>query len=273
MAQLPTFIIAGAMRSGTTSLNGYLREHPQIAVSNPKEVHYFDLNYEKGLDWYCGHFIEAGDADAVGEATPDYLYHPEAIGRIASDLPGVKLLIMLRNPIDRAYSHYWHNRSRGKEPLSFDDAVAAEAERIAQDAESRRVYSYVTRGRYREQLERVLTHFPTDAVRTETFDAMQAEPAAVFAATCRFLGVDDTVRPENLGRPINAYMEFRSPRLRELAKRLPGPLQAAVAKLNTKQASPYPPMAAATRKRLAEELGAANAGLDELVGRPVPAWD
>ena len=119
------------MRSGTSSLNSYLRDHPEVAVSRPKEVHYFDVNFDLGPEWYLAHFEGSEHATAVGEATPDYLYDLEAPGRIAAVVPGVRILLLLRDPAERAYSHYWHNVAVGKESLGFEEALAAEPERIA----------------------------------------------------------------------------------------------------------------------------------------------
>ncbi len=272
MARLPTFIIAGAMRCGTTSLNGYLREHPNIAVSQPKEVHFFDLNYDKGLDWYREHFPASEEATAVGEATPDYLYHPEAVARIAASLPDVKVIVLLRNPIDRAYSHYWHNRSRGRETLEFEAALSAEPARLVHDAESRRIFSYADKGRYVGQMERLYTSIPRERVLVRTFEELEKSPETVFTDACRFLDIDPTFRPANLGVAINAYVEFRSARVRDVAKRLPAPLRALVGKLNQKDSSPYPAMQRDTRARLAADFAAANTGLADLVGVAIPEW-
>ena len=126
MPRLPTYIIAGAMRCGTTALNSYLREHPDIAVSSSKEVHFFDANWDKGIEWYRGQFPGSDDAIAVGEATPNYMFRPRALDRLKATLPDVKLVLMLRNPADRAYSHYWHDRTRGKIDGEFGDVVARE---------------------------------------------------------------------------------------------------------------------------------------------------
>ena len=260
------------MRCGTTSLNGYLREHPDVAVSTPKEVHFFDVNFDEGLDWYRERFPGSEGAQAVGEATPDYIYHPDAVRRIAGTLPDVKLIVLLRNPVDRAYSHYWHNRSRGKEPLEFEAALQAEAGRIATDEKSRAVYSYADRGRYRDQLDRTFSHVPPGRVLVMTFEELERDPATVFAATCRFLGIDDGFVPGNLGQAINAYVEFRSVRLRQIGKRLPGPLQTVVGKLNQRTTSAYPAMRPTTRQQLATELGTANEGLGTLIGQELPVW-
>jgi hypothetical protein len=260
------------MRCGTTSLNGYLREHPEVAVSQPKEVHFFDLHFDEGLDWYAGHFPDAEGASAIGEATPDYLYHPDAVARIGATLSDVKLIVMLRNPIDRAYSHYWHNRSRGRETLEFEEAITAEPMRLTTGPEPRRIFSYLDKGRYVPQLERLYASVASDRVFVRTFEELERTPETVYADVCRFVGIDPGFRPENLGRAINAYVEFRSSRLRDVAKRLPGPLQKVIGKLNQKESSPYPPMRRDTRERLAADFAAANTGLADLVGIAIPEW-
>ncbi len=266
--------IAGAMRSGTTSLHGYLRAHPDVAVSQPKEVHFFDRHFDEGLDWYRSHFRQLQGKLAVGEATPSYMYDPIAVERMAATLPEIKVIILLRNPIDRAYSHYWHNLSRTRDDLSFEDAIAAEPDRISRDRQSRHMFSYVDRGRYRHQLERLLTHIPRDRVLVETFDAFQENPRDAFAGVCRFLGIDDTYRQEQLGRAVNSSVEFRSPWLREAVRKSPLPKRAAnlIGKLNRKPVSSYPEMSRRTREELAITFTEANNGLDELLGRPIPHW-
>src|SRR5688572_14326389 len=116
-ARLPDFLIVGAMRSGTTSLHKYLQAHPDVFVASGKEVHFFDRRYGRGLDWYRSRFAGVTTERVVGEATPAYMYDENAIARIAHDLPDARLIVVLRNPVDRAYSHYWRNRSRGRENL------------------------------------------------------------------------------------------------------------------------------------------------------------
>lgn len=268
MPQFPTYIIAGAMRCGTTALNSYLRAHPDIAVSSSKEVHFFDSNWERGLDWYLEQFPDSDDALAVGEATPNYMFRPHALDRLAATLPDVKLVVMLRNPADRAYSHYWHDRTRGKTDGEFGDVVARElaGEDIGPAA-------YIDRGRYRWQIEEILKRFPAAALHVQAFEDMKSDPGRVYGEICGFIGVDPSFRPERLGAPVNAYTEFRSLRVRDWARRLPKKAQNVVARLNRREAAGYPPMNPSVRDKLNAEFAAANAGLSELVGRDLPRWE
>lgn len=178
---LPNFIIIGAQKCGTTSLLEALSAHPHVVPPKVKEPHFFDLNFHRGTSWYRRRFpfatlstsrpvLQPGRRYMRGEATPYYLFHPLAAQRLASILPEAKLIALLRNPVDRAYSHYQHNVRRNREPLTFADAVAAEPRRLAGEADAisgdpgyssyaHRHYSYVARGEYAGQLARFTRHF------------------------------------------------------------------------------------------------------------------
>ena len=126
----PTFIIVGVMKAGATSLFGAVRRHPQVGKPSKKELHFFDRkNYTRlGMEWYEQHFELGPKQIAVGEATPAYVYEAETRERIAENLPDVRLIISLRDPVRRAYSHFWHSKRMGKEQLpTFEEALAAEA--------------------------------------------------------------------------------------------------------------------------------------------------
>ena len=266
----PTFIIAGAMRCRTTRVNVYLREHPEIEVSTPKEVHFFDLHFDKGLDWYEEHFPGSGTASAIGEATPDYLYDPVVPERIAATLPEVKIVLLLRDPVERARSHYWHNRSRNREDLEFLEALQSESERVKVDREGWDRFSYVDRGLYGEQLARLYEHVPPDRVLVQTFDDLESEPGIVFRRTCEFLGVDPGFVPDNLGRAVNAYVRFRSMWLRDATRDLPRPLRNAIARLNRIEQDRYAPITPQARRYIRDRTRADNATAEKLAGVEMP---
>ena len=273
MAQiLPNFIIIGAMRSGTTSLARYLGAHPQVFMAAKKEVHFFDFNFDRSLDWYARHFARAGGKTAVGEATPGYMYNERAIARMARLVPQARLIVVLRNPVDRAYSHYWLNRARGHEPLDFAAAIAVEPERLANPelALGRRGV-YLEGSRYLKHLLRVCRYYPRSALHVVIFEDLRDEPRAVFAAVCRFLGVGESFLPPNLGRPINRFVAFRSLGLRNLGRRLPRPLRRVVDRLNVREAS-YPPLDSALRRALQEQFAGENAALAAWLSRDLSVW-
>lgn len=223
---LPDFIIIGAQKSGTSSLYRYLAQHPQVHESTVKEVHYFDGGLEEGSDtyvlgprWYRSHFplaSEMGPGELAYEASPLYLLHPLAAERIAALLPRVKLVAVLRNPTDRALSHYFHNVRKNdvrrcREDLDPAAAMAAEDERLAgvlargdYGNEAYRAYSYKARGRYLEQLERYHAQFPRENLLVLRAEDLFEDPAGFMGGLCEFLGIDpakggDDFRPTNVG--------------------------------------------------------------------------
>lgn len=277
--RLPTFLIIGAMRSGTTSLTNYLRPHPEVFMPEKKELHFFDVNYDKGLAWYARQFRGAGDRPAVGEATATYLYDEASMRRIAEAMPDVRLVAILRDPVDRAYSHYWLNRARGHENLGFEAATEAEEGRLATaDLATRIGKSYLDRGRYLEQLRRATEHFPRESLHVIILEHLRDEPERVYAELCRFLSVDDTVRPDNLGQQLGGFVRFRSLflfRFNRLLFRqnrsMPRRIARIVRKANVKEES-YPAMDPELRQRLLRGFAEHNAELAAWLGRDLSAW-
>lgn len=206
---VPDFLLIGTQRGGTTTLYHYLVRHPQIlgAVLD-KEVHYFDLHATRGLAWYRARFPTArfraavqrrAGAALVGEATPYYLFHPGVPGRVATAIPNVKAVAMLRDPVERAWSHYRHEVDLGYETLSFEDAIACEPERLAGQEErlagdvgavsfEHQHHSYLARGRYGEQLERWFEALGRDRVHVVKSEDFFSNPAGEFVKVLDFLG-------------------------------------------------------------------------------------
>jgi hypothetical protein len=169
--RLPEFVIIGTQRGGTTSLYRYLSGHPSVRPATGKELQFLSLHHRRGPRWYAGHFPVRPAGVQSFEASPYYLYDPDVPARAAELLPSAKFVAVLRDPVERAYSHYLHSVAYGVEPLSFADALAAEPARLAAgDHTARRQYSYADRGRYAEQLSRWFAHVPRERMlilRTE----------------------------------------------------------------------------------------------------------
>jgi hypothetical protein len=275
MPRLPTFVIIGAPRSGTTSLAYSLSQHPEVFVTmQVKELHFFDTNFDRGLDWYREQFSgpDADAAKAAGEATPTYMYDEEAMSRMAETVPDAKLVAILRNPVDRAYSHYWMNRSLGREDLLFPVAIETEAERLAGgDPRMRRRYGYVERGRYVRYLKAVTARLPANQLHVMITEEFDHDPPGQWKALCSFLGADPSFTPPDLGRNVNAHADFRSLRLRLASKRWPGPLRNLVGKVNRREIQ-YPEMDSKIRAQLEGELADDNGRLAAWLGRSLP-WD
>ena len=259
-AGLPTFFIVGAMRSGTTSLHSYLRSHPDIYL-HLKEPHFFDGKFERGLEWYRTLFAEASAAEAVGESTPTYMYSDLALGRMREVVPNARLVAMLRNPVERAYSHYWMNRAREKESRTFEEAVQAEI-----DAGPETTTHYIDFGLYKRHLDRVCSFFDRSALHVELMEDLQGEPGATYERVCRFLEVDPLFRPPNLGQPVNSFVTFRSVAGRRMAKRLPRPLKKVVGRLNAQKGA-YPAMSNEMRSTLGDYFSEPNRELEAFLGR------
>jgi hypothetical protein len=208
---MPSFIIVGAQRCGTNSLYEYVVAHPSVGRAVPgQEVHFFDLNFDRGVTWYRGHFPtrvraeitrrKLGTQLVTGECTPYYMFHPHAPQRIAGILPSIKLLVLLRDPVDRAFSQYHHERARGYETLPFESAVEREPERLRGEAErlqqdpgyqsfSHQHFSYLSRGEYVGQLEILYSLLHKDNILVLISEELFEKPAAVHARVLDFLGL------------------------------------------------------------------------------------
>jgi hypothetical protein len=265
---LPNFFIIGAMRSGTTSLARYVGAHPGVFMAPEKEVHFFDRHHDRGLDWYRSRFAGYEGQPSVGEATQTYLFMPDVPARIAAVVPDAKLIAILRNPVDRAYSHFWMNRSLRTESRQAAEALTADPAK----AGSVPSFPYLDRGRYLPQLQRVCEHFSRDALHVLLFEDLLARPEETFGAVCTFLGVDPAVRPDNLGRQINKNVAFRSIRVRDFARKLPTPVGQVIGRLNRKPFS-YPKIDPALRRELAARFTEDNARLAAWLGRDLSIWD
>lgn len=207
---LPDFVIIGCQRGGTSSLYRYLGSHPEIGPSLRKETEYFTVNYPMGEKWYRAHFPLAlrrrlakllGRKLLVFEATPDYLVDPRAPERCRELLPDAKIVMLLREPAERALSHFHHNIRLGLESETFQFALENEAERIADDLvkledpshqserfNSFRRYTYVERGKYADQLERWLAYYPAEQILVLESESFFNDPAAVLEQIEDFVG-------------------------------------------------------------------------------------
>jgi hypothetical protein len=198
----PDFVIIGAQRGGTTSLHAYLATHPRVDAPNSKELHFLTDRFQRGREWYLGQFPEAIPCDHLtGEATPYALFHPQAPGRLRTIAPQAKIIVLLRNPVERAFSHYEMERSRGDEALDFASAIAAEAERLGGEDErltrdplivswAHKHQSYLARGDYAPQLLRWFDVFPRKQMLIMRSEDLYERTAESFAQAAAFLGID-----------------------------------------------------------------------------------
>jgi hypothetical protein len=209
MRPLPDFLVIGAQKSGTTALYAYLRWHPAITGPPWKEVSFFDRHYRRGARWYRGHFPSRprtwlssrrnGARTIVGEASPSYLFHPLGPQRVRETVPDARLIALLRDPVDRAYSHYQHEVALGREPLAFEEALDREQERTRGEEERMLRdpayfshawwnHTYLARGRYAEQLERWLAVFPREQLLVLPSEELSERTRETYARVLDFLG-------------------------------------------------------------------------------------
>lgn len=241
---LPDFIIIGAQKAGTTFLYHLLSQHPYVEPATKKEVHYFDTGFDKGMDWYRSHFpLQKGREEQrvlTGEASPYYLFHPHAARRAAQTVPDVKLIALLRNPVDRAYSDYQHKVREGRERLGFQEAIETEEERLRGEREKMindehyqspeyRRFSYLSRGVYADQLKEWHEFFDREQLLMLESEDLFKDPHKTFGRVLEFLNLPDwqpevsDVRNEGeyepldplIRRQLEEYFEPHNQRLNE----------------------------------------------------------
>ena len=197
MQKRPSFIIGGAQKSGTTSLHYYLVQHKSIfmPIGERQETHFFDVehNYDKGFEWYLARFTGHEQEQIMGQTSPLYLYVEQVPERIHQHLPDVKLIFILRHPVDRAYSHYWHVWKKNREKLSFREAIKHEEERIKKDFWHKRNFSYLSRGRYITQIQRFVHYFPMSQMLFIIFEDFKDEPNSTLKRCFEFLQVENNL--------------------------------------------------------------------------------
>jgi hypothetical protein len=271
---LPTFLIPGAMKAGTSSLAALLRQHPDIYLPE-REVHFFnvDARYEKGMGHYETYFEGAAGAQAVGEKTPTYSYQANVPERIARHLPGVKLLWIFREPVSRAYSHYRFFVSMGKERQPFDRVLAREGQGRTTDFTMR----YQDRSVYVTQVERYLQYFAREQMAFLLFEDLLHQPQQVLARTCAFLGVDPTFDfPERTVRQ-NVTRQPRSVLFQWIAyqvfHRKGARVLRLVKKVNRKAAGRPEPMDPGLRHTLSTFYAPHNERLAALTGLDLSVWN
>lgn len=250
---VPDVLIIGAQRSGTTSLYRHLSGHPSLLWSPMvKSPHWLDVRYDRPERWYRAHYpldwsLRRGDDHRLtGEASPYFLFHPAVPERIAAHLPNVRMLAILRDPTDRAWSHFQHERARGYENLDFAAALDAEEERIAPElahlatpgyvGRHHRHHAYVGRGLYAEQIARYRRHLPPDQLLAVFTSELRDAPQATFDRVCHFLEISGQ---ELVAPPRHHTRE-------------------------------YDALDPALRSRLDERFAGPNRDLEDLLGRALP---
>lgn len=280
----PDFFLVGAAKSGTTSLFHYLNQHRSIFIPDIKEPHYFseyynnegDASYSRDLDAYLALYAGCPDDAVAGDASTSYLYSETAAQQIHALQPGARIIAILRNPVDRAYSFYWYNRRSFVEDLSFEEALDSENRRMESGAHYR--FHYVNSGLYAGQIEKYLTLFGRGAMKIYLFEDLK-DADRLMREVFAFLGVHadllvDTSRRFNpsgemRSRLLGRFLQRSFPRLR---RALPGTARAVKYGLMRWNVSRPPPMTPGTRERLQRAFEDDIIRLESLIGRDLAHW-
>ena len=211
--RLPDFLGLGVQKGGTTTLHRLLERHPSVFLPPVKEVHYFSLHCGEGEAWYRNQFASAASGQRCGEVTPYYLFHPEVPQRVHALLPKARLIVLLRDPVERALSQYFHSRRLGFEPLPLEEALAVEPERLqsapaalrAADGthKSHQEHSYLSRSRYELQLPAWEALYPAAQLLVLRSEDLFSTPAEIWMRVLEFLGLPGCPLPD-LASPANA---------------------------------------------------------------------
>ena len=307
-ALLPHFLILGAAKCGTTSLYAWLDQHPQVLMSCPKEPVYFELEYAEGPDFYCSTYFAQWDGrKLLGDARTANLFFPWVPARVKESNPAAKLIILLRNPIDRALAQWWTEFRRQKEPLHFEQAVKANLERLAagahyetaeefwkaaplyqlprhtgarhradyhqpfrESADPRQIYrTYVDAGYYAQQIERFRKLFPDDQIKIYLMEDLRSRPLEVLEQVCRFLEIDTGSIKDIDCQSQNVSQPMKRVRAFKywLTHRLRGE------RLAYRDVRLRPAVRPELRRFLADHFRPFNAELSKLLGRDLSHWN
>ncbi len=284
--RLPNFLVIGPPKCATSWLYTCLREHPDIYLPFIKEIHFFDLYYEKGLDWYKRYFNLWNEQKAAGEITPSYIYGGETARRIAKDLKDVRLIAVLRNPVDRAYSHYCHHIRKGMVTTDFETALENNPK-------------YVEQGFYFSHLEQYFAVFPREKFLILIYDDIENDARAFLRQIFRFLEVGEDflpkftyqkLPPELLSAPVYNWVSqtsrflrnkmglgslidaIKKPAVLSYADRVFDKFSYAGKNLKSGAVKESPAMKLATRERLLALFHKENEKLAAFLGRDLSAW-
>jgi hypothetical protein len=260
----PNAIIAGAPRSGTTTLFAALRTHPDVFCPRAKELHFFDRNWENGADWYAAQFCDAGPGQIKVEATPLYLSNSQAMRRISSLCPEALLLAVLRNPVERLHSHFYYRKARGLDFGTIEQAIEREL------SEDPKAFPYLAIGLYAHQLSNADELGLAQPVSVHWYDDLVNDPVTFADGIAAALGIDPAgLRLEGLR--VNSADKFRSVRVRRIAKVLPRVISNGIGRLNRREVT-YPALTTHVRNRLVEYYRSDIGRLGTRTGRDLSHW-
>lgn len=273
--KLPNFLIVGTMKSGTSSLANLISNHSNVYIA-PKELHFFDAlgKYRKrwklGLNWYSKQFSNAKNGQLLGEKTPTYSYLKDVPERISKTIPNAKIIWILRNPINRTYSNYWHAVINGTENKSFSNALRMENDRIKSNIWA----GYKTRSLYSEQIKRYLNYFDINQMLFITFEDFKKNPQGTSEKVCDFLGLEfePTMLDKNEITNKSKLPYIRKIRYWTIQIFGSTSIVSKIEKKINSKGSKYPPMSIEDSNYLKESFNQPNLELEKITGLNLDQW-
>lgn len=261
----PDFLIVGAMKAGTTTLVQLLNQSDDIFIPQ-NELHYFDKYFSSPLIEYLKNFPD--EARVAGEKTPTYSYDPEVPKRIYETFPNIKIIWIFRNPVDRAYSNYWHAYKKGTEMQSFEQAIKNDKKRYEENI----FKAYLQRSKYVEQVQRYLEYFTIDQMHFLLFEQLKSNEIEEIEKITEFLNIP-TFDITKLPKSNKTYLP-RSVYLEHLAFKLFGRSVAwkVIHRLNKKTTPGYPKLEPSLREKLKKYFVPYNQDLSKIIGLDLEAW-
>ena len=296
-------LLLGAPKAGTTALHHYIDQHPAIEMSQPKELHLFDVNYELGVEALIERaFDGSGPGRLRGEATPHNLFVPYAPDRIQQHAPEARFIVLLRDPVQRAYSDWWMYWTRGREHLPFDEAIQENLAQLEEgpwfagpQAEARWIQyyrettgeaetpitrrAYVEIGHYADQLQRYFERFGRDRVKVLFAEELRQDPQRLVRDTFTWLGLEADIALQDPVRSNEAlggiarfiYRAANALGVEQALHAAPCPLRE-MAKTFTARMTRRPAMDPGVRRILSEHFRPHNRALTDLLSSDLPAW-
>jgi len=275
---LPTFLIVGAQKSGTSSLARYLERHEDIWV-HKNELHFFSLEerYRRGLEWYESLFEDAQDATIIGEKSPPYSADPVPIERIHVDLPNAKIIWIFRNPVKRAYSNYFHRIREGSEVLPFDEAIRRNLEQMEKGEDIN--HSYVGLSQFAKQVKWYLKYWDLNDMHFMLLEEFQKDTETQLRKVFDFLGA---AQPDSISIPNKRFNKFYRPRSLNLQSKIykstggqfgkHPKLYRYLSLMNRSLVREYPPMSNEVNKLLKDVFTEDILELSALTGLDLSVW-
>ena len=274
----PHWLILGAPKAGTTTLAAWLDAHPDLCLADKKEVRFWHLYYGRGQDWYQQQFSRWHPGLLAGEATPTYMYSDKVLDRLAAERPDLRVIVILREHVERVWSHYWYTRSMGTELESFPRALARERRRTSVLPDGETPNGMLATSFYAPRIRAIQERFPAEQLGVLFYDDLRDDPASFYGAALKHIGVPQhphpvDEKPQNYGRMVR-WPRASAALMKPPLVHLPKSLRERLGRMNVRQDVRHPTMEPAMRAELRALYADDRRELATLLGRDLPSrWE